>query len=324
MVKFMKGFAIAALGLSLIGCNSSNDEMDEAYENSTKLKMNTTEVMMFERFNKSLYTGRLRTVFAKINLREQRPSEDATPFCDVVSELKVAEADTNSEKSIKMQWFRANGESLSKSCNDTSKVEEESKESQYLTDALPILTDVEKKLLSNYYENHTYYGYDKLLQTVIFLRDVQGKEYTNTSVPFCDALSVLAALESEDDRKAENGSITSGYAISLQWKTFTGEDLETSCGNVVQEVEERPYIEPTEEQVKEQVIADTVTVEGNTLLSPDKIREVTAAAKDCGRAKNKLLDITESGKLLTVNDYEDVTLLILKCENLKMQVELNN
>lgn len=74
----------------------------------------------------------------------------------------------------------------------------------------------------------------------------------------------------------------------------------------------------------DQVVEDTVTLGGDTLISPSKVRELTLSAKECNRAKVSLLSLTEDGRYLTIEDYQEVTKLILDCENLKLQVELNN
>lgn len=178
------------------------------------------------------------------------------------------------------------------------------------------LTTKEEVLLEYYYSTYSHKGYDMVLKELTKLREL--KPYYNLDTPFCDVVESVTFLDSDINRKSSR----SRYSISAQWKERTGKSLPVSCGaegglTIVTQAS------VTQPEVTSQVIDATVTLDNETLLSPLKVRELTTTAKDCLRAKTKLLELTEGGRYLTIGDYESVTKLILDCDNLKLQVELN-
>ena len=141
--------------------------------------------------------------------------------------------------------------------------------------------------------------------------------------PFSDMESVVKfydnSLSCTNERKVT--TIQELYKQVYHKELFEGgSDIAVEEGKL--EIIE-PSVTPTEEQINEQIVDSTVTLKNKTLLSPEKVRELTLSAKQCNRAKVSLLSLTENGRYLTVDDYESVTKLILDCENLMMQVELN-
>ena len=113
--------------------------------------------------------------------------------------------------------------------------------------------------------------------------------------------------------------------IQQLYKEVYGKDLFVEDNNTSEDITsgEDTEITPSIDQIKDQVVESTVTLKEETLLSPAKIRELIDSAKTCNRAKVELLSLTKDVHYLTIDDYEDVTKLILDCENLNLQIELN-
>lgn len=323
--KIVKSSLVGLVGLMLVGCDDYG--LSEAEIAKTSTKMNTVERALFQGFNSKLNTKALRPMFNNINLREQRPPEDAIPFCDVIDELIQGESVKTGKwwkYTIQATWIKQEGVTLSHSCVNAGQLVNKS-ESQ-LEGIIPLLTKVEKDILTTYATKHWNDGdsYEETIRTLKFLRGTQEKSYTNLEVPFCDVVSSIYKFDEKiKEIDSPDGSYVSGLSITGQWKSYTGQELVKSCANNVQPVEEVEVETPSEEEVRGQILEDTVVLKGKTLLSAEKVREITEAAKDCKRAKNKMLDVTEGGGYLTVNDYEQVNLLILDCVNLQMQIELN-
>lgn len=65
-----------------------------------------------------------------------------------------------------------------------------------------------------------------------------------------------------------------------------------------------------------------VTVNKKELLSANMYKTLRESVKDCNRAKTKVLDVTQNGGILTVNDYDVIMNEVLKCEAFKLEQEL--
>lgn len=113
---------------------------------------------------------------------------------------------------------------------------------------------------------------------------------------------------------------------------FSCTDEEATAAPQVEETIKEPTVvvkpalevlKPTPLQIEEQIIADTITITEETLLSPDKVEELTEAIDECFRAKVAVLSMTENNRYLTIKDYDEVTKLILDCKYDKMRSTIN-
>lgn len=186
------------------------------------------------------------------------------------------------------------------------------------------MNTTERSLFDTYEDYLKTYKLRGVLESVR-KRSVKPKD---TDVPFCDVVEPLSLVESQLN-------INSNYRkflITEQWKAYKGETLRESCAKangevkalvteVVETVEER--YTPVEEEIREQVLDDTISLKRETLLSPEKIRELTNSVGECNTAKVQLIVTMNRGEPLTVNDYEKVSELILGCEMDLLREELN-
>lgn len=188
------------------------------------------------------------------------------------------------------------------------------------------LTNKEKVLLGGYYNKHSPAGYDITLRAVRLNRIVSEKGHytkgyspiTATEPPFCDVINVIESEESVD-----RASVKRGTSVLSQWKLFKGESLRESCDKY-NKVDTKPTETITQERSAVVPEKDKVIVNEKVLLSPDKYRELSVAAKDCKGAKVKLLMFLDSGELLTEDHYDTITKVVLQCEAFKLHTELNN
>lgn len=182
--------------------------------------------------------------------------------------------------------------------------------------AQPFMSKQEKVMLMAFNSRYNFIGYENLFKTIVEVRKDTfniSDSAVNNPVPFCD---VLPILEVSEDRWSNN--VKSVTPLGQWKKKNTGESLRTSCSKA-----KAMKHKNTNKQNTETITIKDKNGHSETLLSPAKIREVTQAAKECTRAKVNLLSLTKENRYLTVGDYEAVTKLILDCENLKMQIELN-
>jgi hypothetical protein len=184
------------------------------------------------------------------------------------------------------------------------------------------LTPREKGMLNAYYgAGYNGKGYEIVYNTLAGMRST--KNPVNTDAPFCDVVRQLDYVETHNTPDDVAWvSTTKGFSLLKQWEILKGEPLIVSCG-VEGKVGSATVITPTTTQINTQVVDATVTLNEVALLSPSKVRELTNSAKECNRAKVELLSLTKDNRYLTIDDYESVTKLVLDCENLLMQIELN-
>lgn len=156
------------------------------------------------------------------------------------------------------------------------------------------------------------------IRKAIFDRSTKKPE---DSKSFSDIKSVVLFYDNSLECSSKLTTVQELYKEVYNRELFEDESTIKPEQKVI--VEDTEDIKPTPSQINEQVVEATVTLKEEALLSPVKVRELTTSAKECNRAKIELLDLTKDGRYLTIDDYESVTKLILDCENLKLQIELN-
>ncbi|MGL5583098.1 MAG: hypothetical protein ACRDCE_19380, partial [Cetobacterium sp.] len=125
------------------------------------------------------------------------------------------------------------------------------------------------------------------------------KGNAEVEVPFCEALSVLKI----EDYSAKNKGIKKSF--SEIYFEVTGKTPEESCtGN---KAAKKTVVSANKAEVQ----SDKATV--------DTLRALTAAVRDCGRAKHEVLGKTTDLKSLTQAQAEDI---IAQCELYKLEAEL--
>ena len=198
-----------------------------------------------------------------------------------------------------------------------------------LSTAAKSMTDAEKDMMNVYLGSswHTS-NYDNTFAEIIRKRIVFGKDVTvpdATKVPFCDVINNIVADESKS-----NGLDRSSASLNNQWISKYGIKLQEQCliSGQLSEINADALIVSKTEVSKENVLVDkiledTVIVDDQALLSPEKVRELRVSVKDCKRAANKVMNLIEMGEPLTVKHYNDVNAEILKCEMLKLENDLN-
>lgn len=189
-------------------------------------------------------------------------------------------------------------------------------ESDYYEKAKPLMTSTERDMVGVYMEDYTDDGYDNTLKVLILKRS--NTPYKNRrNIPFCDVVETL--LEEENPYRS---SYENFDAIARRWEVVKGETLRESCEKASNTTNQNS-LAPTQIEVNSQIVADTVTLKDETLLSPKKIRELTDSVGTCNSAKVKLIMLTDTRKPLTISDYEVVTELIVGCEMDLLREELN-
>lgn len=136
-----------------------------------------------------------------------------------------------------------------------------------------------------------------LLQVKQLRENLKGG--AKVDVPFCEALSVLRV----EDFSAKSKGIKK--TLSEVYVEVTGKTPEESCS------EGKPSNKTVVSSNKAEVKSDKATV--------DTLRALTAAVRDCGRAKHEVLGKTTDLKSLTQTQAEDI---IAQCELYKLEAEL--
>lgn len=151
----------------------------------------------------------------------------------------------------------------------------------------------------------------------------------DSKIPFCDVIAAIG--------KSEEG-IRNTYerTFNNQWRSQYGISLNEQCGYVKPEsldeaaarIEElelkadlvRREAEAQSTQIKTLNDVNDATVE---LLDPHEYDYLIESARDCNRAKTKLLTLTQARKPLTQADGSDARKLIIECKMHQLEVELN-
>lgn len=172
------------------------------------------------------------------------------------------------------------------------------------------LNDKETELINKWGNGHKYKAYYKVWQQVMKVRKEYGqpdKRRSNSLAPFCDVIDSLVAQEA--------GFTKGTPSISYYWQREYGITLVEQCAKEVP---------PLTTKKAEQLERATVVVDNVVLLDLEQIKQLREAVQDCGRAKNRLLDILGGNEDLTIEHYNEVTKLTLQCERFKLERDLNN
>ncbi len=205
--------------------------------------------------------------------------------------------------------------------------------------ALPVMSQTEKDMLNVFAAPSFLSRYDDMYANVVKQRVHFGQKpvpRANEEVPFCDVIDSVIAAEREH-RMAEKD-----YSLSGQWKMKYGITLLEQCNQTdrarinaqiakaqaeAEAAKDRVVIEEQEFSKKEikaeKILEDTVVINEDVLLSPELVRELRGSVSDCNRAKVRLMSVVDAGEQLTTKHYDEVKGLVLQCEMLKLEVELN-
>ncbi|QIW90156.1 hypothetical protein OLCHANIL_00059 [Vibrio phage V05] len=220
-------------------------------------------------------------------------------------------------------------------CTDTI----DNSATEQLKAAMPVLSQTEKDMLNVFAAPNFLSRYDNMYAEVVKNRVHFGQKpipRADTEVPFCDVIDAVIAAE------RENNLTERDYSLSNQWKLKYGITLLEQCNQSdrariemqiakakadAEAAKDRVVIEEQEFSKKEikaeKIIEDTVVIKDDVLLSPELVRELRGSVKDCNRAKVKLMSVVDAGEQLTTKHYDEVKGLVLQCEMLKLEVELN-
>ncbi|QNJ55213.1 hypothetical protein vBValMR11Z_287 [Vibrio phage vB_ValM_R11Z] len=205
--------------------------------------------------------------------------------------------------------------------------------------AKPVLSQTEKDMLNVFAAPSFLSRYDNVYVEIVKNRVHFGQDPTPRSdaeVPFCDVIDSVIAAE------REHGMLERDYTLSNQWKLKYGIPLVEQCNKSdrariamqiklakeeAEEIKDRVVIEEQEFSKKEikaeKVIEESVVINEDVLLSPELVRDLRGSVKDCNRAKVKLMSVVDAGEPLTTKHYDEVKGLVLQCEMLKLEVEIN-
>lgn len=238
----------------------------------------------------------------------------------------------------KMLLIAVLGASVLTGCNYTI----EASSNDELKAALPTLSQPEKDMLNVYYKPSFISHYEDTFNAIVRSRIKFGEDpivRSDNDVPFCDVIEQVVADEMREDS-------TRSYTLSNQWKTAYGITLSEQCSLLDADVrakleaarkierEKIAKLEADKLNVSESVVSkeairvekilnDVVVVEDDVRLSPALVRELRQSVTDCGRAKNRLMDILGYGEPLTMTHYDDVQKLVLQCEMHLLESDLN-
>ncbi|ALP47431.1 hypothetical protein phiST2_0128 [Vibrio phage phi-ST2] len=170
------------------------------------------------------------------------------------------------------------------------------------------------------------------LWTALATRNKYGTNAVRRSddeIPFCDVIASL--VEAEDDIRS-----TYERTMSNQWRTQYGISLSEQCNydapesleekaQRVEKLEMQAELNQREQNALSGNINNMDDVQDATieLLDPHEYDYLIESARDCNRAKTKLLELTQAGKPLTQADGSEARKLIIECKMHKLEVELN-
>ncbi|AGN30314.1 hypothetical protein VPFG_00316 [Vibrio phage nt-1] len=204
-----------------------------------------------------------------------------------------------------------------------------------LSAAAPVMSQIEKDMLDVVGGPSFLNRYDAVYTAIVNKRIKFGEEpvaRAETEVPFCDVINTV--LESE----SQTGLNHKTYSLNNQWTVKYGITLKQQCSQTYAELKlatqeqieaelDRVVIEDQEFSKKEikaeKIIEESVVINEDVLLSPELVRELRGSVKDCNRAKVRLMNVVDAGEALTTKHYDEVKGLVLQCEMLKLEVELN-
>lgn len=114
--------------------------------------------------------------------------------------------------------------------------------------------------------------------------------------------------------KLDEASWEKAYKMDMNsiFKSMYGKTYDEACGYTTSFKTRTPEIEVIN------------TAKNSGVLSNDQVREVTEAVKTCDRAKFKVMSIKDSGKKLTVNDYESIMDITADCNDYLLEKALND
>lgn len=134
--------------------------------------------------------------------------------------------------------------------------------------------------------------------------------------PFCDMPSAFRSASTAG--KCNDGGQRN---IADAYKEVMGKSYEEVCNPEVVHTSTE-----TKEDFKQKPLGDVDTYQEQgtkvTRISLDKYKELIDAAQTCNRAKDKLLDLTQSMEPLTDTDYNDVMSLLHNCKRFELEQAL--
>ncbi|CAM0094138.1 hypothetical protein VPHK567_0302 [Vibrio phage K567] len=152
-----------------------------------------------------------------------------------------------------------------------------------------------------------------------------ANQRSNSELPFCDVIEGVVKSEKRI-RDSFKGT------LSNQWKTKYGLTLAQQCDYTppltkkekIALIEEREIdLQLEEAKTSQPKTMNEVVDSVNTLLDPHEYDYLIESARECKRAKVKLLSLTNVGQPLTIQDGDDARKLIIECKMHKLEVELN-
>ncbi|QIW90636.1 UNVERIFIED_ORG: hypothetical protein GCAPEGMB_00289 [Vibrio phage V07] len=214
-------------------------------------------------------------------------------------------------------------------CGDVPRLE--TKTDKKFTTVNAVVNKKEREMI-NYWmadADGSNYLYNKLW-TALATRNKYGSNAVRRSddeVPFCDVIVALA--KSEEDIRS-----TYERTFNNQWRTQYGISLNQQCGYTppetleeqaerVEKLEMQADLKKREQQAQSIETLDDVADATTELLDPHEYDYLIESARECNRAKTKLLELTQAGKPLTQADGSDARKLIIECKMHKLEVELN-
>ncbi|AUR85987.1 membrane lipoprotein [Vibrio phage 1.081.O._10N.286.52.C2] len=169
------------------------------------------------------------------------------------------------------------------------------------------LNATEKKMLNRFIVETSTPAHYNELYSALARRNIYGNDSTNirpdSELPFCDVIEEL--LISEEGLRS-----TYAHTLTNQWREQYGYTLAQSCD----------YTPNVSEKLTDEVTEPSDT--NVELLAPEEYDKLIAAASNCERAKLKLIELTSSGRPLTVQDGNDTTRLVIGCKMYLLEREL--